>query len=162
MDTIDWFKKIKDKKGSTFIQFDIIEFYPSITKELLVRSLNQAREYTEITEEEIEIILASRKTVLSDNRRSWVKSHVDNFDVPMGAYDSAQVADLVGIYILDTLGRIVNSQQVGLRRDDGIIYIPDSNGPKTASIQKKIIRAFKLLGFRIQIASIYQQYSPPK
>ena len=97
MDTIDWFRKIRDKKRSTFVQFDIIEFYPSITKELLVRSLNHAREYTDITEEEIEIILASRKSVLSDSRRSWVKSHVDNFDVPMGAYDSAQVANLVGI-----------------------------------------------------------------
>ncbi len=43
------------------------------------------------------------------------------------------VADLVGIYIQDTLGRIVNSQQVGLYHDEGIIYIPDSNGPKTAS-----------------------------
>ena len=42
---------------------------------------------------------------------------------------------------------------MGLYRDDGIIYIPDSNGPQTSSIQKKIIRAFKLLGFRIQIAS---------
>ena len=71
----------------------------------------------------------------------------------MGPYDSAQVADLVGIYILDTLGRIVNSEQVGLYQNDGIIYIPDSNGPKTSSIQKKIIRVFKLLGFRIQIAS---------
>ena len=134
LDTIDWFRKIKDKKRSTFVQFDIIEFYPSIIKELLVRSFNHAREYTEVTEEEIEIILASRKTVLSDNRRSWVKSYVDNFDVSMGAYDSAQVADLVGIYILDTLGRIVNSQQVGLYRVDGIIYIPDSNDPKTSSI----------------------------
>ena len=37
-----------------------------------------------------------------------MKSHVDNFDVPMGAYDSAQVDTLIGIYILDTLGRIVN------------------------------------------------------
>ena len=114
MDTIDWFRKIKNKKRSTFVQFDIIEFYPSITKELSVRSLKHAREYTDITEEEIEIILASRKSVLSDSHRTWVKSHVDNFDVPMGAYDSAQVADLVGIYILDTLGRIVNLEQVGL------------------------------------------------
>ena len=153
MDTIDWFRKIKDKKRSTFVQFDIIEFCPSITKELLVRSLNHAREYTDITEEEIEIILASKKSVLSDSRRCWVKCHVDSFDVPMGAYDSAQVADLVGIYILDTLGRIVNWEQVELYWDDGIIYIPDSNGPKTSSIQKKIIRAFKLLGLRIQIAS---------
>ena len=51
------------------------------------------------------------------------------------------------------LGRIVNLEQVGLYRDDGIIYIPESNGPKTSSMQKKIIRAFKLLGLRIQIAS---------
>ena len=153
MDTIDWFRKIRDKKRSTFVQFDIIEFYPSIAKELLVRSLNHAREYTDITEEEIEIILASRKSVRFDSRRSWVKSHVDNFDVPMGAYDSAQVADLAGIYILDTLGRIVNLEQEGLYRYDGIIYIPDSNGPKTSSIQKKIIRTFKLLGLRIQITS---------
>ena len=42
---------------------------------------------------------------------------------------------------------------MGLYRYDGIIYIPDSNSLKTSSIQKKIIRAFKLLEFRIQIAS---------
>ena len=28
MDTIDWFRKIRDTKKSTFVQFDIIEFYP--------------------------------------------------------------------------------------------------------------------------------------
>ena len=32
------------------------------------------------------------------------------------------------------------------------IFIPDSNGPKTSKIQK-IIKAFKLLGLQIQIAS---------
>ena len=143
MDTIDGFKNIRDKKRSTFVQFDIIEFHPSITRELILRRLNHAREYTDIMQEEIEIIQACRKSVLSDNRRTWVKSHVDNFDVPMGAYDSAQVANLVVIYILDTLGRIVNLEQVGLYRCDGIIFIPDSNGPKTSNIQKKIIRAFK-------------------
>ena len=71
----------------------------------------------------------------------------------LGVRTSAQIADLVEIYIQDTLGRIVNLEQVGLYRDDGIIYIPESNGPKTSSIHKKIIRAFKLLGLRIQIAS---------
>ena len=57
----------------------------------------------------------------------------------MGAYDSAQVADLVGVYILDTQGHIVNLEQKGLYRDDGIIFVPDSNGPK-----KKFIWTFKL------------------
>ena len=71
----------------------------------------------------------------------------------MGVYYSAQVADLIGIYILDTLGRIVNLEPVGLYQEDRIIFIPDSNDPKTSNIQKKIIRAFKLLGLRIHIAS---------
>ena len=50
MDTVDWFRNNRDKKRSTFVQLDIIEFYPSITRELLVKSLNHAREYTDITE----------------------------------------------------------------------------------------------------------------
>ena len=153
MDIIDWFKNIRNKKRSTFIQFDIIEFYSSITRELLLKSLNHAREYTDITDEEVEIILACRKSILSDYRRTWVKRHVDNFDVSIRAYDSGQVADLIGIYILDTMGHIVNLEQVGFYWDDGMIFIPDSNGPKISNIQKKIIRAFKLLGLRIQIAS---------
>ena len=118
-----------------------------------LKSPNHTKKYTDITYEEVEIILACRKSILSDNRRTWVKSYVDNFDVPVGAYDSAQVADLIGISILDTLGRIFNLEQVGLYRDDGNIFILDSNGPKTFKIQKKIIRAFKLLVQRIQMAS---------
>ena len=57
------------------------------------------------------------------------------------------------MYILDTLGRIVYLEQVGLYRDDEIILIPESNGPNTSNIRRKIIRAFKLLGLRIQVAS---------
>ena len=48
----------------------------------------------------------------------------------MEAYNSAQVADLIEIYILNTLGRIVKLELVGVYHDDGIIFIPDSNGPK--------------------------------
>ena len=114
LDSIDWLKNIKNKKRSTLIQFDIIEFNLSITRELILKSLNHTWEYTDITDEKIEIILAWTKLMLSDNRRTWVKSHVDNFDVPMGTYDTARVAELLGIYILNTLGRIVNLQQVRL------------------------------------------------
>ena len=64
---------------------------------------------------------------------------------------TARIADLVGIYILDTLSRIVQPSQIGLYRDDGILVIPDSNGPMASSIQKRITRAFKLLGFKIDI-----------
>ena len=54
------------------------------------------------------------------------------------------------LYILHVLNRIINSDQVG---DDGMMYIPNSNSPNSSSIQKKIIRAFKLLGFKIEISS---------
>ena len=69
LDIIDWFKNIKNKRITMFIQFDIIKFYPFINGELLLKSLNHAREYTDITDEEIEIILASRKSIQADNRR---------------------------------------------------------------------------------------------
>ena len=32
----------------------------------------------------------------------------------MRSFDSAQIADLVGIYILDTLGRFLNLSNVGI------------------------------------------------
>ena len=83
----------------------------------------------------------------------WVKTGLDNFDIPMGGYDSAQIADLVSLYILDTLSRIVDLLQIGLNHDDGILYIPNSDGPKCLSIQKKIMSAFKFLGFKIEISS---------
>ena len=64
-----------------------ISFYPSISWELFLKSLERAREETDITDKEMEIILASKKSILSDNRRTLVNSHVENFDEPMGAYD---------------------------------------------------------------------------
>ena len=70
----------------------------------------------------------------------------------MGGYDSAQIADLVGLYILDTLIRIISPVQIGLYHDDGLIYIPNSDGPSSLCIQK-LTRAFKLLGFKTEISS---------
>ena len=77
---------------------------------------------------------------------------MDNFDVPMGEYNSTQIADLVGLYILNSHYRIVGLIQIGLYSDDCILYIPNSDGPKCSSIQKKI-RAFKFLGIKTEISS---------
>ena len=71
----------------------------------------------------------------------------------MESYDSTQIADLVGLYILDIHNRIISSEQIGLYCIDGLIYIPNCNGPNSSSIQKKIIRAFKFLGFKIEVSS---------
>ena len=46
MSVIDWFKRIKDKHKHLFISFDICEFYPSITEDLLDKAISWARQYT--------------------------------------------------------------------------------------------------------------------
>ena len=47
---------LKNKSKATFIQFDITDFYPSISKEVLVDSINYAENYVEITDEQYQII----------------------------------------------------------------------------------------------------------
>ena len=42
---------------------------------------------------------------------------------------------------------------MGLYHCDGIIYIPNSNGPNSSRRQKKVLRAFKFLGFKIEVSS---------
>ena len=52
-------------------------------------SINYARKYIDVTNEQYEIILACRKTVIKNNDSTWVKNGLENFDVPMGGYDSS-------------------------------------------------------------------------
>ena len=125
----------------------------TISEDLLSKSLKHAKNLIDIIEEQIEIILNCNKSILTDIKSTWIKTCTDNFEIPMGAYDSAPIGDLIGIYILITLGKIIDLKQVGLYSNDGLIFIPDSNGSKTSKIHKKIIRAFKLLGFKSEISS---------
>ena len=60
---IDWFKLLPQKDKSRFIKFDIVEFYPSISEELLNRSISFARSITTINDSVI--IHHSRKSLLS-------------------------------------------------------------------------------------------------
>lgn len=48
----------------------------------------------DITDGETNTILTARKSPLTLNDSTSTKCHNDNFDLPMGAYYSAQVADL--------------------------------------------------------------------
>ena len=60
-DVITWFEDIPNKKSNTFIAFDICDFYPSITEELLDKALDFASHYIEITNDEREIIKHTKR-----------------------------------------------------------------------------------------------------
>ena len=94
-------------------------------------------------------MLASRKTVLFYNNTTREKTTTDNFDVTMVSFDSAKIADLLGIYILDTLVRFLKLNNIGIYRDYGSISIPNSNGPRTSKIQEKS----SYMGLKIEISS---------
>ena len=130
LETINWFNNIKNKKSTIFIQFDIIDFYPSISKELQINSINFAKNYITITKHELDIILARRRPILVSDNDTWIKNHMYNFNVTIESFDLAQIADLVRIYILNTNAWILNLSQISLYRDDGLIYIPNSNDYK--------------------------------
>ena len=53
---IDWFKNIPNKRQSSFIQFDVENFYPSIFLILFNNAIQYACEITEITNHDISII----------------------------------------------------------------------------------------------------------
>ena len=98
---INLFKNIKNKKKCIFMQFDIEEFYPSISKELLLKAITYAKTLVNISDEEINTIMHSRKSLLFNNTDIWIKKNgYPDFDVTMGSFDGAKLCELVDLCIL--------------------------------------------------------------
>ena len=116
---IDWFKAIEDKHAKTFIKFDVISFYPSITKKLLTDAIVWARNFTDITKKQENIILEAKKSLLYKDGEFWAKTSGDFFDVTQGSYDGAETCELVGLFVLNEISKI-RGLEVGLYRDDGL------------------------------------------
>ena len=72
----------------------------------------------------------------------------DNFDVTMGSFDFAPIADLVEINILDTLGRLLNLDNVGIYRDDGLISIPNSHKSQHLKYKRKSLEPLNTWDYR--------------
>ena len=143
-DVIEWFKSIPDKNICTFIQYDIDEFYPSISKQLLQESLRHAKQFTKIPDNSIEIIYHSRKTLLFSGNNMWIKKSGDsNFDVTMGSFDGAELCELVGLFILYTIANEYGLNTAGLYRDDGLCCFHNISGPQSEKIKKNLINIFK-------------------
>ena len=98
---IKWFKNIPNKPAYSFINFDVVDFYPSITENLLSKALTFASEYDDITDQEKHIIMQAKNSLLFNENEEWYKKTANShFDVTMGSFDGAETCELVGSYLL--------------------------------------------------------------
>ena len=145
---IEWFKSIENKQHNTFVCFDIVEFYPSINQDLLNKALDFASAYDNITNDERNIIIHAKNSILVHQQQSWQKKGVTTFDVTMGSYDGAETCELVGSFLLSQLQDL--DINIGLYRDDGLA-ISNATPRVTENIKKQICRVFNQNGLRITI-----------
>ena len=147
---IEWFKNLKNKKNLSFIIFDVVNYYPSITLELLLEALNWANNFVEITNEEKEIIVETKKSLLYFNGEAWTKKGEENFDVAQGGFDSAEVCDIVGLFLLSELRKQKLNADTGIFRDDGL-GVSSATPRQIEKIKKKICEVYRKYGLSLTV-----------
>ena len=75
----------------------------------------------------------------------------ENFDLPTGWYEGAEVCELVGSFILNKLTSIVNKSDIALYGDDGLGIFYNVSKPKIERKKKAIVKVFKRCGLPITI-----------
>ena len=147
---IDWFGNIEEKTRHYFISFDIIDFCPSISENLLDQALSWASNLASISNEDISIIKHARKSLLFSNGKPWTKNNNSNlFDVTMGIYDGAEICELVGLFILKQLGKTFGNKNIGLYRDDGLAIIKNKSARLADKTRKELHKIFEQFGLKI-------------
>ena len=151
---INWFNNFPEKSKHSFTVFDIDNFYPSISENLLLNAIEYAKKYISITNQDLHIIKHCRKSLLFDNDIAWVKNNNNNmFDITMGSYDGAEICELVGLFLLNTLSKKYGLNNIGLYRDDGLALFKQTSGPQAERTRKEITKTFKNHGLSITIQS---------
>ena len=118
--------------------FDIKDFYPSISKELLSDALTFAETTINLDDQDKKIIYHSRKSLLFNQEQTWMKKGSGLFDVSMGAYVGAEVCELIGIFLLNLLGQQYDTKNIGLHRNDGLSIFKNCSGPQIEKIKKRL------------------------
>ena len=149
-EALNWFKNIENKSKSLLLICDIVDFYPSISKNLVNEAIAFAETHTEITDIEKSVLLNARESLLHHDGEIWTKKN-GTFDVTMGAYDGAQISDLVGLLVLSKVKQEIPELNFALYRDDGIASHLKMRPQAIDKIRKKLHKIFKELGLTITV-----------
>ena len=87
----------------------------------------------------------------------------------MGCYNGAEICEMTGSYIQYLLSDIIDKDQCGLYRDDGLLTVQNLSGPDIERLKKHIVKIFKKCGLNITIQAnlhilniLYVQYDMTK
>ena len=152
-EVFEWFNALEDKPNLCFVKFDVESFYPSITRSTLNMAIEFAKSYTEITDEEVEILYHTCKTVLYHEGEIWKKKCEVDFDVPMGSIHGAEVCELVGLLLLHQLNQsnIFVEGNFGIYRDDGLGVLKVCSRSGLERTEKKLRKVFQKFNLSITI-----------
>ena len=110
--------------------------------------------------------------MLFSDGEPWVeKDDEDDFDIPMGCYNGAELCELVGTYVLNQLKVVVAKENMGLYRDDGLGIFKNMSGPEVERKKKELVKISKNNGLSITadflditfdlVKESYQPYKKP-
>ena len=102
----------------------------------------------DISEEQINIIIQAKQSLLFKDGTPWAKKGGTNFDVGMGSYDGAETCEIVGLFILSQLSKL--DLDVGLYRDDGL-GVTCATPRQVEAMKKKICAIFRQNNLEVTI-----------
>ena len=95
------------------------------------------RQHVQIKREDFRVIQHARKSLLYNKKIQWQKKNTNLFDVAVGAYDGAEVCELVGLFLLNSLENKFDKNSVGLYRGDGLALFKNINDHRADKIRKE-------------------------
>ena len=102
----------------------------------------------EIDDDTSAVIKHCRKSFLFSRDSAWINKSGSLFDETMGFFDGAEVCEMVRLFLLHQLAKLVGKSNIGLYRDDGLAIL-DASGPDLDRLRKKIIKLSQSHGLKI-------------
>ena len=131
-----------------FIAFDICDYYGSITEELFIEALTWARRISNINDDEWEVIMEAKRSLLFDGMELWKKRGENDFRIAMGSWDGAESTDIVGLFLLNKLKEL--KIDLGLYRDDGLAALR-CTARQAEKTKQRLIQIFSNYGLKLEV-----------
>ena len=113
-----------------------------------MEALKFANKYTSITNEDINIFMQAKNSLLFHKGKIWRKKGTGGFDNMMGSFDGAEICEIVGLYLLSMIKTL--HMDTGLYRDDGL-SITRCGDRESDILRKKLESLFKEKGLSITV-----------